>query len=85
MKRYVIYTLYQTLLGYKIKENEVGGYVPRMGKMRNAYKSIDIKSNVKRLLTRAKRRWEDSIKISEISGSYGGECEADCLLVRCAV
>jgi hypothetical protein len=55
-----------------------------MGKMRNAYKRVYRNSKVKRLLTRAKHRW-DIIKVIEISCSHGGECEDGCFVCCCPV
>jgi len=49
-------------------------YVARMGKMRNAYRILVGKPEVKRPLGRPSRRWEDNIRI-DIRGV--GRCGLD--------
>jgi hypothetical protein len=48
-------------------------HVVRMGEKRNPYRFLVGKSEVKRLLGRPRRRWEDNIKIDlkEIGWGYG--------------
>jgi hypothetical protein len=47
----------------KIKEDEIEGYVARMGEMRNAYKILVVKPTGKRPLGRIRRRCDDKIKV----------------------
>ena len=46
-----------------IEENEMGGYVARMGERRGVYRVLVGKSEGKRPLGRLRRRWDDNIKI----------------------
>jgi hypothetical protein len=47
----------------KIKENEIGGHVARIGEIRNAYKLLVGKMKG-RFHFGARRRWEGNIKIN---------------------
>jgi hypothetical protein len=51
----------QYFLADKIKENDVGGYVARMGEDRKVYRVLVGKPEGKRPLGRQRRRWEDGI------------------------
>jgi hypothetical protein len=73
MRTFINCTLHQILLGWAIREDEIGLKEERMEEMRNKHKILIQKSERKLYLGRPRRRWEVNIKTelnkrSELSG-----------------
>jgi hypothetical protein len=64
MRSFVAWALHQIFNGDQVKENETGGAcTTHVGQMRNAYKVLGGKPEVKRIFGRPRRTWKANIKM----------------------